>query len=202
MKRLLPSLLALFLSYVSFSHPILDRSPKWHEGFAVLNNGDTIRGQLQFTRKVSEGLLQVRKENKIEVLTVKDVTHFSFFDERTNSDRKFYTLSFQPESGKRPHEIFIEYIYGNRKVWIMNHKMLGFSKKVFQFNPFGKRTVVNQRYLLNHESGELLPMSKENALALMSGERREVLSFIQSNGLRLKTVDDFIALLDFQKSLF
>jgi hypothetical protein len=105
-------------------------------------------------------------------------------------------------TGKRPHEIFIEYIYGNGKVWIMNHKMLGFSKKVFQFNPFGKRTVVNQRYLLNHESGELLPMSKENALALMSGERREVLSFIQSNGLRLKTVDDFIALLDFQKSLF
>jgi hypothetical protein len=202
MNRLLLLHIALVISCSCFSNVVVDKSPKWHEGFAVLNNGDTIRGLLQFTRKVSEGLLQVQKQNTVEVLTVKDVRYFSFFDEHTKSERKFYTLSFQPESGKRPHEIFIEYIYGNEKVWIMNHKMLGFSKKIFQFNPFGKRTVVNQRYLLNHESGELLPMSKENILSLMPVERREVLSYIQSNGLRLKTVEDFINLLDFQRTLF
>lgn len=204
MKRLF--ILTLFaLCIVTSAKPAttkIKHSQPWHEGLVVLYSGDTIECKLKFTRKVSEGLLQVMKGKRIEILTVKDVAAFSYFDEEKKIVRKFITLSLMPDLSTRKHEIFIEYVYGNDKLSILNYKTLGFAPNTLQINPFRKKSVVNVRYLLNNDTGKVLPMSRENALELMDSEKQDVLSFIQAKGLRLKTVDDFISLLDYHKTLF
>jgi hypothetical protein len=204
MKRLLvtlPACILFFLLSVKTSATANNSPHKWHSGTVVMLSGDTIRANVYFTRKVAEGLLQVRKGNQIRILTVKDVISFSYFDENKNSERKFITVSLQPEQSTRSHEIFIELVYSNEQMAILNHKTLGFDNRKIQFNPFRKKIIVNNRYLLDNLSGKVLPMSKENALELMENEKKEILYYIQSNGVRLKTVEDFMALLDFHQSL-
>ncbi len=206
MKRLFVFLCACIIfclttSFV-FAGTAGDKHPHaWHSGTVVMFSGDTITGNLYFTRKVAEGLLQIRKGNRVRVLTVKDVISFSYFDEKHNTERKFITVSLQPDLSTRNHEIFIELVYANQKLAILNHKTLGFETKRFQFNPFRKKIIVNNRYLLDNQSGKVLPMSKENALELMEDERKEILYYIQSNGVRLKTLEDFMTLLDYHESL-
>jgi hypothetical protein len=204
MKRLLvtlPACILFFLLCANTSATANNNPHKWHSGTVVMLSGDTIRANVYFTRKVAEGLLQVRKGSQIRILTVKDVISFSYFDEDKKSERKFITVSLQPEQSTRSHEIFIELVYSNEQMAILNHKTLGFDNRKIQFNPFRKKVIVNNRYLLHNLSGKVLPMSKENALELMENEKKEILYYIQSNGVRLKTVEDFMALLDFHQLL-
>jgi hypothetical protein len=204
MKRLL-ILLLVWMSVHAVAGPgkksHADKHPLWHSGTVVLRSGDTLHCQLNFTRKVAEGLLQVMNGNQIHVLTVKDVISFSYFDEKKNIERKYLTLSLRPDLSTRRHEVFIEHVYGSKKLSILNHKTLGFATTGFQFNPFKKKVVVNYRYLLDNQSGEILPMSRENALQLMKEEKKQILTYIQTNGMRLKTVKEFIVLLDYHDSL-
>ena len=184
----------------SFPNPFKSNAP-WYNGTVVLQTGDTIAGPLKFTRKVSEGLLQMKKGRQVKVLTVKDVLSFSYYDKKKKKTRRYLTLSLLPDLATRKHEIFIEYIYGNNKVSLLNYKVLGFSEQTLQINPFRTKTVVNRRYLLDNNTGKILPLTKENALELMDEEKREVMSYIHSSGMRLKTVEDYISLLDYHQSL-
>jgi hypothetical protein len=203
MKRLLIITLLGISSIFSYAgdKPSDKNLQSWHKGIVVFHSGDTIHCRLQFTRKVEEGLLQVMKGDQIGILTVKDVKAFSYFDEKKNQVRRFVTLSLMPELSTRNHEIFIEHLYSNARLSILNHRMLGFSAHAFQINPFRTKTVVNKQYLLDNATGTVLPMSKENILSLMKSEQKEILRYIQSNGIRLKSVADFKSLLDYHQSL-
>jgi hypothetical protein len=184
----------------SLPNPFKKKAP-WHNGTVVLHTGDTITGPVKFTRKVSEGLLQMKKGRQVKVLTVKDVLSFSYYDKKKKKTRKYLTLSLLPELATREHEIFIEYIYGNNKLSLLNYKALGFSDQALQINPFRTKTVVNKRYLLDNKTGKILPLTKENVLELMDEEKKEVMTYIHSSGMRLKTVEDYISLLDYHQSL-
>ena len=203
MKRLF----VIFLLCISFSalaqsfpHPFKKKKP-WHSGTVVFHNGDTLYGNLKFTRKVSEGLLQVRHGKQVKVFTVKDVLSFSYYDKKKNKTRRYLTLSMAPDLATREHEVFIEYIHGNNKFSLLNYKALGFSDQAVQINPFRTKTVVNKRYLLDNSTGKIVPLTKDNVLGLMDEERKEVMSYIHTSGMRLKTVEDYILLLDYHQSL-
>ena len=202
MKRLLISLIVLFpfLSFSKSSQVEFFNISEWNEGYVVMHTGDTVHCFLQFTRKVSEGLIQIIDGNQIKVLTVKDVRFFSYFDKRKNSDRRFYAMSFRPVLSNRTLEIFVEYVYGNDRVWLLNHKTMGFDAR-WHLNPFRKKNIVNNRYLLDQTTGMILPMSKENVLKIMENQKQAVLDYIHAKGMRLRNVDDFIALMDYHQTL-
>lgn len=203
MKRLLLCVLVCF-SFLASAQQILN--PKdlslWNRGIVVFHSGDTLQCEMHFTRKVAEGLLQVLNHDKIEILTVKDVTSFSYYDMRKNKQRTFYSFALRADLSSRTHEVFIEHIFGNREFSILNHKALGLSVQPIQFNPFKKKKcVVNKNYIFDNKSGRVLPMSKENVLELMAAEKTQVLSYLQTSGIRLKTLSDFIGLLNYHQSL-
>jgi len=204
MKRLFVVILLCCISCSAFSQSfpfLFNKNTPWHKGTVVMQNGDTIRGYVKFTRKVSEGLLQMKKGKRVEVLTVKEVAAFSYYDKEKKRTRTYLTLSLLPDLATREHEIFIEYVYGNNKLSLLNYKTLGFAENALQLNPFRSKTVVNKRYLLNKKTGKILPLTKENILGLMDEERTEVMTYLQSNGIRLKTLDEYISLLDYHQTL-
>jgi hypothetical protein len=205
MKRLLlMSISVLFLSLAAVaSAPQKSKFHKhnWYFGEVVLNNGDTLHGQLNFTRKVTEGLLQVLQGMKIKVLTVKDVRSFSYFDNQKKTERKFVTMPLTPEFSTREHEVFVEQVYGNFTFTIVNHRTLGYPSGKFHFNPLKRKSVVDNQYLVVNHSGEIVRMSIDNLLVLMKNDRRAVLEYIRERGIKVKKIEDFISVLDFHQSL-
>lgn len=177
------------------------KKPKFYKGIVVLHSGDTLACEMKFTRKVSEGLLQIWKTDHIEVLTVKDVRSFSFEDDKKQQLRTFYNLPLIPDLATRRHEVFVERVYGNENMVIVNHRTMGFSEKSWQFNPFRKKNIVDKFYLLDTRAGLVLPLSKENILAMMKEKKEIIDSYLHSNSLKLKNISDYIALIDYHQSI-
>ena len=203
MKRLLLFISpTIFVMCTLLSASGLHKKPAdFNEGIVVLHSGDTIRCELKFTRKVSEGLIQVFRNNRVEILTVKDVHAFSFTDKHKNAIRTFYNVTIMPEMSSRKHEVFLELVYGTSKMLILNHRTLGYADNAIQINPFRKKQVVDNQYLLDSRTRVALPLSRQNALAMMSENSKDIVPFIENNSLKFKEVEDFVRLLDFHQSL-
>jgi hypothetical protein len=196
---LLVSASLLDLSPQNDTRTPMNSSPEWNSGMVVLQTNDTITCKLRFNQMVPEGLLQVLDGENILTLSVKDVKSFLFFDAKRGRFRRFFTF-FLPLNNSISREMFMEYVYGNDRVSILNHKTMGFAHAYMEFSPFKQATILNRQYLLDAETGKLLPMSKENALSLIA-DNPEVNTFIQKNGIRFRKVSDYIRIFEFNKSL-
>lgn len=173
--------------------------PDWTPGMVVLETNDTVNCTLRYNQMVPEGLLQVLDGEKILTLSVKDVKCFFFFDDRKNRYRKFYTLSV-PMNGYVHREMFLEYVYGNDRVTILNHKTMGLAHGYMEFTPFKHPVPVNKLYLLNGQTGELLPISEENALSVLE-KKQQVAGFIESAGIRFRKLSDYVKVFEYDRSL-
>jgi hypothetical protein len=201
---------ALFLSYLisaSFlSFPPEDNTtgplrfyPDWTPGVVVLETDDTVACTLRYSQMVPEGLLQVADGDNILTLSVKDVKSFSFFDAHRNRYRKFFTLSI-PLDGKKSREMFLEYIYGNERVSILNHKTMGLAHAYMEFTPFKQPVPLNRQYLLDCRTGRLMPISEKSALSLL-GKRQQVANYIRQNDIRFRKLSDYVKIFEYDRSL-
>ena len=173
--------------------------PDWTPGLVVLETNDTVACTLRYNQMVPEGLLQVLDGENILTLSVKDVKCFFFFDPKRNRYRRFFTLSV-PLNGYIRREMFMEYVYGNERVSILNHKTMGLAHAYMEFTPFKQPTPLSKQYLLDCRTGEVLPISEENAISLL-GKKREVASFIESHDIRFRKVSDYVKVFEYDRSL-
>lgn len=173
--------------------------PEWTKGLVVLETNDTVTCKLRYNQLVPEGLLQVLDGEKILTLSVKDVKCFFFYDAKKERYRKFYTLSI-PMNGEVKREMFLEYIYGNEKVSILNHKTMGLAHGYMEYTPFKQPIPLNKQYLLNCKTGELLPISEENAMSLLE-ERHKVTTFIENHHIRFRKISDYVKVFEYDRSL-
>ena len=201
---------ALFFSYLisaSFlSFPPEDNTtaplrfyPDWTPGVVVLETNDTVACTLRYTQMVPEGLLQVADGENILTLSVRDVKSFFFFDSHRKRYRKFFTLSV-PLDGQKSREMFLEYVYGNDRVSILNHKTMGLAHAYMEFTPFKQPVPVNKQYLLDCRTGKLMPISEENALSLLD-KKGQVANYIQDNDIRFHKLSDYVKIFEYDRSL-
>ena len=199
------SLFFSFLVSASLLHPQPQHNPHmpvqffpdWTAGLVILETDDTVACVLRYNQMVPEGLLQVLDGENILTLSVKDVKGFLFFDETKRRYRKFFTLSV-PMDGRVSREMFFEYVYGNDRVSILNHKTMGLAHDYMEYTPFRQPVPVNDLYLLDCRSGQILPISEENALSLLE-KKRQASNFIQENGIRFRKVSDYVKLFEFDR---
>lgn len=201
------SLYLSFLLSASMLYPQPQNNPKvavqfypdWTPGLVVLETNDTVACDLRYSQMVPEGLLQVLDGGNVLTLSVKDVMSFLFFDSAKNRYRKFFTLSV-PLEGNVSRETFLEYVYGNDKVSILNHRTMGLSHAYMEFTPFKQPVPVSKLYLLDFRSGELLPISGENALSLLDNKQK-VTTFIHENDIRFRRLSDYVKVFEYEQSL-
>ena len=173
--------------------------PNWTPGLVVLETNDTVACALRYNQMVPEGLLQVLDGENILTLSVKDVKCFFFFDSKKNRFRRFFTLSV-PLNGYMRREMFLEYVYGNDKVSILNHKTMGLAHAYMEFTPFKQPIPLSKQYLMNCLTGELFPISEENAISLLE-KKREVAGFIESHDIRFRKLSDYVKIFEYDRSL-
>ncbi|HYG02710.1 MAG TPA: hypothetical protein VD927_09705 [Chryseosolibacter sp.] len=200
MKRTLPLivLIALF-SLNTFAK----KKPTWHEGTIILASGDTLHCKLRLTRKVAEGLLQVTNDGvHFRMLTVDEVITFMYRDSARKSVRVFYSLQMRPESSGKEHGVFVESLYFNDRFGIVIHRTMGISKKNIQINPFRKKTIVENYYKVDRVEGGILPLTYHEALALLEKERSNIISALHTEDIRLRSVDDYRAIVTINQKIF
>lgn len=173
--------------------------PDWTPGLVVLETNDTVACDIRYNQMVPEGLLQVLDGDNVLTLSVRDVKCFFFFDAQKKRYRKFYTLSV-PFEGNVSREMFLEYLYGNDDVSILNHKTMGLAHAYMEFTPFKQPIPLNKQYLLDCRTGELLPISEENALSLLK-EKPQVVNFIEDNDIRFRKLSDYVKVFEYDQSL-
>ncbi len=201
------SLYLSFLLSASFLHlpaahnpkTPLQFSPDWTAGLVVLETNDTITCNLRFNQMVPEGLLQVREGQTILTLSVRDVKCFLFYDAKKKRYRKFFTLSVPIGRGPT-RETFLEYVYGNDHVSILNHKTMGLAHDYLGYTPFNQPIPVNKQYLLDSRTGRILPISEENAISLVD-QKQAVEGFIESNDIRFRKISDYVKVFEYARSL-
>lgn len=171
----------------------------WTPGFVVLESNDTVACNLRYNPAVPEGLLQVSEESRVLTLSVRDVKGFFYFDRARDRVRQYLTLSV-PIDG-RSREIFLELVYGNDKVSILNHEAMGLTRgHLMDINPFRTAVPHNRQYLLDGGTGRLLPLSVSNALTFL--ERKEqVRAFIDAHDIRFRKVSDYVRIFEYDRSL-
>ena len=92
MKRLL---LLVFCFLMVAEAAQARKKPKFEKGFVVLHSGDTVHCKLRFTRKVAQGLVQIATDTTQQMLTVKQVSSFSFYDDEKHTERMFYNVDIE-----------------------------------------------------------------------------------------------------------
>lgn len=173
--------------------------PDWTHGTVVLETNDTVTCDLRFNQMVPEGLLQVLDGDHVLTLSVKDVKCFYFFDARRDRYRKFFTLNI-PLNNRVNREMFVEYVYGNDRVTILNHKTMGLPYDYMEFTPFKQPIPLNRQYLLDVRSGTLLPVSRDNAMTLVK-RKEQVEEFIKQNDIRFRKLSDFVKVFEYDHAL-
>jgi hypothetical protein len=175
--------------------------PDWTNGIIVMQSGDTVRCDLRYSRMTPGGLLQVRENENVFTLTAKEVKAFSYFDEKKNATRNFYTFTVLPDPTEPSREFFLECIYSDANFYILNHKTIGYPHDYMEYTPFKRQGPINKQYIMDLRSGKVLPMSKENTLVVLSAHKTEIMTYIQTNGLKFKTVGDYINVFEYNRSL-
>ena len=195
MKRLL---IFIFFTSVFFSgkgqlasNSVASFSAKWHTGTVVFNSGDTLSCELRFNNALPVGVLQINSAGTILTIAPEDVSSFSWYDDKKRRMRKYYSLTVTTAEFST-HRTFMECLYYDHEISILNHKTLGLPYEYMNYTRFiSKPSRVNRQYIFQPTTGELLPMSRENALKVVE-DKTAVMSFIESHRIRFRSLDDYI----------
>lgn len=201
MKRFIPLIiLALAPTILSAQQLTSEKfSLVWTKGQVVFKSGDTLHCDLRFNQTGDKAILQISESGHTLTLPICDVRNFSFYDERKNRERTF--SAFQKAGTATDQEIYMEKIYFDNHFSILNHKTMEVPPEL-NFSRFvGKPVKTHKKYLLNESTGELLPLSRENLLALLEPKKTEILSYVKARNIRFKRIADFISVFEYHNSL-
>lgn len=179
-----------------------DYSLTWNQGKVIFYTGDTVSCKLRYNHTLSVGALQVMKDDNIITLPSRDVLSFSFYDEHKSRMRNFSSMSVSEEESYPNQKVFLESLYNDQQFIILNHRTMDVPYDYMNYTRLISKPVrISKKYILNTQTGELLPLSKENTLKLLQTRREEITAFIQEHHLRFRKVADFIDVFEYNSSL-
>ncbi len=173
----------------------------WNDGAVVFTTNDTVTCQLRYNHTIPVGILQVKKGDLAITVAPEDVKSFQFYDAHRDRTRRFLALKVDGHDDV-PAVAFMECLYFGARVSILNHKTVGLPRDYMSYTWFvSKPARLNRRYIFDRETGELLPMSRQNALRLLDDHQAEVSAYVDNQRIRFKSVSDYISVFEFHKSL-
>lgn len=205
MKLLLTTLIVCVVSLSTFaqeftSYPI-DFKHHWNKGQIIFNSGDTLACQLRFNRTSLDNVVHVLEGEEIIAVVAADIQSFSFFDTEKHRERNFVKMSL-PALRADSQDFLVEKIYDDGRFAIITQRTYEMPYQNLQLIRFlGKPVPVYKKYIQDNESGQLLPLNRENTMRLMDAKRSEVSTFIQDKHIRFKKVSDFINVFEYHSSL-
>jgi hypothetical protein len=175
----------------------------WHQGFAIVESGDTLQGLLQYNTDTET--LQVRGASSVQTYSSRKLLAFQFQDSQLNINRLFYVFPF-PKVSEYPTPIFFELLERGKAVTLLQREML--VVRTINNRPFwGAPTVftpvpvqvrhVEPIFYFFYESGKVKRFngSRKQLASLLPNYNSSLKKYIKDKGLNPKRIDDLIQII-------
>lgn len=174
----------------------------WHTGRAVLDTGDTLRGNIKY--ELQSDILQVQANKKLESFTARKVLFFEIFDETVKRYRNFYSLPFS-QAGQYKAPVFFE-LLEEGKLTVLCRESLEYRTTSSSFYYYGNytRLVLINKYFILKENGDIEEFNgkKHDWYDLMRNKANEVESYVKTNRLDFDEKYELSRIVAYYNSLF
>jgi hypothetical protein len=177
-------------------------SEMWHEGKAVLAEGDTLKGLIKYD--FSQDIIQFTYRNqRVEAFSARKILFFEIYDNTVHRYRQFFTLPYT-QTGSYRAPIFFE-LLTDGKITMLCRESLEYRSVNYGYygGSFQRLTLVNRYYFLE-EKGDIVLFEgdKRDLLDKMGKYEDAVEDYIKSNRLKMDEKYDFIKIVAHYNSFF
>jgi len=173
----------------------------WHNGYVILEGGDTLKGQVKYNLQTD--LVQVQANGRLETFTARKIVFIEIFDALIKEYRRFYSLPYAVQGGyKAP--VFFE-LLSEGKMTLLAREALEY-KTYSSFYYYGSytRLVLVFKYFMLDENGEIKEFigKKNDWLYAMGNRGEEVQKFAKGNRLDFDDKRDLTKIVEYYNSFF
>jgi hypothetical protein len=194
----------LLVLLMAFSGAIAQRFPSeyWHEGRLVLEDGDTLRGNIKYD--LQSDLILLDQKNKLESFTARKVVYFEIFDKLSRRYRQFYSLPYST-SGAYKAPVFFELLCEG-KMTLLCREALEYRTYPSSFYYYGSNTrlVLVYKFFLLTERGNIEPFlgKRSDLIYMMGNQGDQVEQYAKKNKLGIEEKYEFAQIVDYYNSFF
>ena len=173
----------------------------WHEGKAILETGDTLRGKIKYDPQ--NDLIQLERNGKYETLTSRKVIFYEIFDAHLNNYRQFFALPYSPSGGYKTPAFFE--LLAEGKITLLSKESLEYrsSNAGFYYGTVSRLVLVHKYFLLKEDGSiERVTGSKNEFIDMMGSRSEEVRRYMKTNRLGLERKEEIGRVIGYYNSLF
>lgn len=176
-------------------------SHQWSVGQIIFQTGDTVNCKLRYNRASLDGIVHILDGDEPVAVTTEFIRQFSYFDSLKSRYRHFVNMTL-PGFKLDSQQFLVEKIYDDGRYAIINQRTFEMPYQKLELIRFlGKPVPVYKKYIVDIITGEIVPMTKSNAMNLLENHRTEVASYISDKHLRFRKISDFIDVFEYHNSL-
>jgi hypothetical protein len=173
----------------------------WHNGYLILEGGDTLKGQLKYN--LQSDLLQLRTDSHLETYTARKVVFFEIFDAVTKNYRKFYSLPYASNNSyKAP--VFFELLTEGKMTLLTRENLEYKTYSSFYYYGSYTRLVLVNKYFLLGDSGNINEFrgKRNDWIYEMGNYGDEVQKYAKSNKLDFDEKKDLTRIIEYYNTFY
>jgi hypothetical protein len=174
----------------------------WHEGKIILEQGDTLRGNVKYN--MQNDLLQFESAGRLESYTARKVQFFEIFDQTVKRYRQFYSLPYTT-SGEYRAPVFFE-LLSEGHMTLLCREALEYRTNANPYYYYGSSTrmvLVNKFFILNDKGGIEPFVGKKSDFVYLTGNKGELVErYMKANKLNVDNKYQFAQIVDYYNSLY
>ncbi|HCM77454.1 MAG TPA: hypothetical protein DIS90_13805 [Cytophagales bacterium] len=174
----------------------------WHEGKVVLENGDTLRGNIKYDMQTD--LVQVQVGERLETYTARKLLFLEIYDKTARRYRRMYSLPYNT-SGEYKAPVIFE-LLEEGKITLLCREAVEYrtySSSFYYYGSYTRLTLIYKYFLLK-EDGNIVQFSGKRSdwLDLMNKRKDEVQKYAKANRLDFDDKYDLSRIIAYYNSLF
>lgn len=174
----------------------------WHDGKIVLDDGDTLKGNVKYD--MQNDLLQLQQGDKLGSYSARKVLYFEIFDATIKRYRTFYSLPYAT-GGQYKAPVFFELLVEGKLTVLSREavELRTYSSPFYYYGTYTRQVLVNKYFILK-ENGTIEEfLSKRNDwYDLMNSKADEVRKYAKTNKLDVDNKYELAQIITYYNSLF
>ena len=175
----------------------------WHEGYIVLENNDTLRGQIKYN--LETGVIQFSNQLRNDAFTGKNALYFQFYDRLQERIRRFFSLPYNLK-GDYESMVFFEVLVEGQLNLLVHEKREMVTKSSYYWGiyyTYGQEILRQYFYLLEYEGKiEAFDGKKSVFVSYISKHQNEVNKFIKTNRLNTNKWQELVRIVNYYNQFF
>jgi hypothetical protein len=192
-----------FLAHSQSPERLNRKLMNWVHGKVIFHSGDTVERDFAYNPLASEGLLEIKDNDKILIFGPKHVKAFYYSDIDAGKSYYFLTFPLVNEVNGMTREYFLEVLHSNTLISLLGKKDLMVTRSYDRTGSAQFQKISNSYYklLADMKTKKIYEMSKKNLYVLMADKIDQIESFAKENRLKFKEIKDYIQAIEYYSSL-